>query len=421
VGSAQVTAYLWGGAGGGGGADDGVNDRGGNGNGGGFAQKTFTVNPGDVLEVGVGGYGTGGQGSQGGAPGGLGGFGLRVDLFNSRDAAGSSAVTNGAWSSFMNSFAVWGGSSDTYVYSQVINFPFSGFYTFTYAVDNSVTIQLDGSPIITYAGFTDNPPATTSTFVTAGNHTIGWTAVNTGGPRGVALTITQSFSGANGSAAGPVPYSGGGGGSGAATVLLLNSALIAVAGGGGGGGGAGNNRASFGPDAPGFRGRAAPGITAGQNGETKGGDGGGAGAGGGGYSAGNGGFVQGGDVDGTGGSYGDSFGDITQTPNGRTPGGSTNPFYAGGSRGGLGVTSGAGRPGTGGYAVFVFEIASVYVKDSGVWKGADNVYVKDQGEWRTVKAVYINQGGEWFGAFGATPPIFTTVSGNWGLAPRPYS
>lgn len=418
VGSASVTAYLWGGGGGGGGADDGQNDRGGNGTGGAFSQKTFTINPGDVLDVAVGGFGTGGAGSAGGAPGGTGGSGLFANLFNSRGAAGSTPVTNGAWSPFMNTWAVWGGSSDTYVYSQVVFFPYTGYYTFTYAVDNIVTISLDGSTIISYAGFTANPPANTAVLVSAGNHTMAWTAVNTGGPRGIALTITQSFSGANGSAAGPVPYSGGGGGSGAATVLLLNSAVIAVAGGGGGGGGAGNNRSTYAPDAPGPVGQAAVGITAGQNGQAKPGDGGGAGAGGGGFSGGNGGFVQGGDVDGTGGFYGSNLGDSTAVPNGRTPGGAGSPYYVGNSRGGTGAISGGGTAGTAGYAVFVFDIKSTYVKDSGTWYGAQEVYVRDQNTWRTVKGIYVNQGGEWFPVYGATAPNFSTVFTTWGLGPR---
>lgn len=66
---ATITAYAWGGGGGGG------NDSspGGAGSGGGFAQGTFTVVNGDVIQVAVGGGGRGGAGGAG-ASGGFGGF-----------------------------------------------------------------------------------------------------------------------------------------------------------------------------------------------------------------------------------------------------------------------------------------------------------------------------------------------------------
>ena len=54
AGTSQITAYAWGGGGGGGGNDS---NPGGSGGGAGFARKTFTVNNGDIIQVGVAGAG----------------------------------------------------------------------------------------------------------------------------------------------------------------------------------------------------------------------------------------------------------------------------------------------------------------------------------------------------------------------------
>jgi len=68
--SAIITAYAWAGGGGGGGADS---NPGGQGSGGGFAQGTFRVVDGDIIQVAVGGSGKAG-GSGAGAAGGFGGY-----------------------------------------------------------------------------------------------------------------------------------------------------------------------------------------------------------------------------------------------------------------------------------------------------------------------------------------------------------
>jgi len=67
---AIVTAYAWGGGGGGGGPDS---NPGGEGSGGGFAQGTFTIVDGDILQVAVGGSGKTGAGGNS-AGGGYGGY-----------------------------------------------------------------------------------------------------------------------------------------------------------------------------------------------------------------------------------------------------------------------------------------------------------------------------------------------------------
>jgi hypothetical protein len=122
----------------------------------------------------------GGGGSNAGVSGMPGGIFPGVGL-------GIYAVTlSYAWNSFMNNYAVWGSGED---YTVIINFPTTGTYTFNYAVDNLGKMYLDGSEIISYAGF-----STTTTYtatVTSGNHTIRVTGVNTGGPAGVAAQILK--------------------------------------------------------------------------------------------------------------------------------------------------------------------------------------------------------------------------------------
>lgn len=425
----QVQAYLWGGGGGGGGRDRGratnPGDSGGNGTGGGYSEISFVLNTGDTLEVAVG---QGGAAGQGGAPGvisaagGLAGQSLIYNIFDSRNASGAVAVTDPRWSPFMNSNAVWSASGgETYNYSETINFPYTGYYTFTYAVDDQVTIRLDGSTIINFAGFTDIPPVTSGILVSAGNHTLSWTAENTGGDvRGIALTVTASLSGGNGSSAGPEGFSGGGGAGGGATALFKNNEIVAIAAGGGGGGGGGRNLSTS-ANAPGPNGVTLDGVFAGQTGQSKSGDGGGAGGGGGGYAGGQGGSVQDGDSNGTGGSFGRGLGSATQNPISIVPGGRNNEYYNGGSFGGLGGSS--VRPqateGATGYAVFVFQIPGIFVRQNNAWLPARSVYVRNNDAWQQAQEVYVRQDNSWFGVQGSTAPQFVTVASNWGRLPRP--
>ena len=421
--SIQMQAYLWGGGGGGGGRDGGVipTMNGGNGSGGAYSEINLALNAGDIIDVAVAQGGGAGASSQGSAAGGLAGQSLLFDLFDSRNATGAIAQTNAAWSPFMNAHAVWDAGDDVYNYSQIINFPYTGYYTFTHAVDNSVTVTLDGTTIITFAGFQDNPPVTSGILVTAGNHVMAWTAVNTGGPRGIALTITASLSGGNGSAAGPAPFSGGGGAGGGATALFKNNELIAIAGGGGGGGGGGGFLGAS-PNAPGPNGVTLDGVFAGQNGQSKSGDGGGAGGGGGGYAGGQGGSVQGGDSNGLGGSAGRGLGTAILSPNQRTPGGSGSQYYAGGSRGGSGdVGTGPATTGQNGYAVFVLQISGIFVRSNAVWVPVQNVYLRQNNTWQLIENNYVRSGGSWLPVGGAAPPRFSSASGTWGRNPRPNS
>jgi len=159
----------------------------------------------------------------------------------------------------------------------------------------------------------------------AGSSNSGGAPGGLGGASRINLSGFGSFSGANGSAAGPSPYSGGGGGGGGASLVLVNGVPVAVAGGGGGAGGAGNDGNSAGviairnaltayPDtAQLYSGAPAVQVSGtaeplnGQRGQGKGGDGGGAGGGGGGWGGGAGGAVRGGDSSSYGGQSGGNY------------------------------------------------------------------------------------------------------------------
>ncbi|MBN2421973.1 hypothetical protein JXB41_01990, partial [Candidatus Woesearchaeota archaeon] len=78
-----ITIKAWGGGGGGGGG--GGTDVGADGAGGGFAQATINVTPGETLDIYVGGGGTGGEGSDSEAAGGGGGGGYSGILRNSTE------------------------------------------------------------------------------------------------------------------------------------------------------------------------------------------------------------------------------------------------------------------------------------------------------------------------------------------------
>lgn len=436
AGVSTIQAYLWGGGGGGGG-DEGSDDPGGNGGGGSFATYNFTVNPGDVIIVAVGQGGLGGTRTPGSIVG-TGGRSLAYSVFDSRDQPGVVPVSDSRWNYFMNAHAVWdpGGSGVTPVFrSYTVNFPVSGFYVFQYSADNSMTVQLDGTTIINYGGFSADPVPFVSRYVTAGNHTVNITATNAGDVAGFALTIDISFSGANGGdGAGGSNGGGSGGGGGGATVLMLNNSVLAVAGGGAGGAGAGGNGATpgtSGPNAPGpWLWPAGGDTTLAQDGQGSS-VGGGGGGGGGGQSGGNGGRRGGAspsdpsgatDRDGTAGSYGQSTGSGYALPSARTPGGTNNQYYAGSSVGGYGGTRWPqpnGQPGLNGSAVFVMDIAQgFYVRDENLWKLVNEVYVKDSGSWRQVQNAYIKNAGSWQSLYTRDPPTFSSVSGGFGQISR---
>ena len=435
--SADVTAYLWGGGGAGGGNDS---HRGGNGCGAMCSVKTFTVEPGDIIDVAVGGGGqaggTGaGQGSHPGIPGP--GFTQESTLFTTLEMLNISNVvrrTYNRYPTFLNTYGVWERNwynynwyynynwwynAPVFDHTRTVNFPLTKLYTFTGTCDNYFTVYVDGTAVL--SGNNWQTVYNSQVLIPAGNHSVRVFGHNTGGPASIAVTITsdtvdQSFCGGYGGTAGPSGSSGAGGAGGGATVLFHNSTIIAVAGGGGGGGGGGNVGAAVGQDAPGDRGQDAN-STAGQNGTNRTGDGAGGGGGGGGVNGGNGGTVPGGDTGGYSGMYGSSVGDTTYNPSALKPGGAAFPVYDG--RGGLGgvyTTSG-----NGGYAVLVFRPTSYQVKLAGNWTPIQKAFIKVNGAWKESRNVFVKSNGTWSHIIGASDdyaPTLSKVPGYFGANPR---
>jgi len=290
AGSLIVNAMLGGGGGGGGG----------DGNQGGYAgyagrlitNGTIATSPGETVQIYIGSGGAGGNtGSSG--PGGGGGISAQanwstLEMLNNPN---NIRATNNAYCGFLNQYGIWNYSGDYPTFDQnvTVNFPVSAVYNFTGSCDNYGTIYVDGSPVLNIGGYSST--YSSSTYVTAGNHTVRLLGINQGGPGAIALTIVGGFSGGNGGTAGAAGSSGGGGGGGAGTVIQINNVIQAVAPGGGGGGGSGyysGGRPN--QNTPGNNGTYYGGA-----GQSKGGDGGAGGGGGGGYNGGAGGAVYGGD------------------------------------------------------------------------------------------------------------------------------
>lgn len=416
--TSQITAYVWGGGGGGGGNDS---SPGGSGSGGGFARKTFSIVNGDVLQVAVAGAGGAGAGGSG-APGGSAGPSYTAaTVWTSLELLSNpinQRVTNGAYVGFLNQYGVWNYTPSARYFDQTVtvSFPSSGYYNIVGSCDNYATVYIDGSTVLDIPDY--HYTVNNSVYVTAGNHSVRLYGVNTGGPGSIGVTITggASFGGGRGGYSGPSGSSGAGGGGGGASVVFLNGTAIAIAGGGGGGGGGGNQGDSTGKSAPGNSGQTSSGIYAGQNGQDKGGDGGGGGAGGGGYAGGNGGSEQGGDQGGNAGYYGSSLGDIVANPSGRTPGGTGQPYYIGGTGYGGSPTGG----GASGLVVLDMQVGGGSIKVDGNWESVKKAYVKNAGIWKTVEATYVKDGGVWTPITGSFAPTFTTVPGYWGSDPRGY-
>lgn len=423
-----IIANLWGGGGGGGGGDGGY--RGGNGTAGGWARVNFTANPGDIIEVAIGRYGSGGAGSRGSAAGGTAGpsyLPSTVFATSTSSVSGTVAVTNRAWCAFLNTYGIWiSGTPYTFDKTVSVSFPSSGIYTITGSTDDVGTVYIDGVAVADISGYRST--RTTNVSVTSGTHSVRILATNNGGgPAAVAVTINSAgngYSGGAGGNAGGSGSSGAGGGGGGATVLLLNGTVIAVAGGGAGGGGAGYRGGSG--TAPGPNGQSGT-DTNGQNGGTNPGDGGGGGGGGGGAAGGNGGYWGGGssgspstwsDTYGQGGYYGSSSGDYYGNSNSTVAPERSNPYYSGvAGNGGLGSTTN-GLNGESGFAALTFNISGSFIKDGGSWLPANQTYVKDAGIWKPITGVYIKDAGTWKPVYSSSAPYFTNVAGNFGVASR---
>ena len=102
------------------------------------------------------------------------------------------------WGTFLNQYGVWGdvtydasgNATNPYAATFVVDFPQTGTYTFTSAASGSSTTTLESSTVVTSSSPTN--PTTITTTVTAGTHNVAWSATNTTGPAGYALTIKDS-------------------------------------------------------------------------------------------------------------------------------------------------------------------------------------------------------------------------------------
>ena len=347
-------------------------------------------------------------------------------VFNSRTTPASPplypAIGYNNASVFQQEFGVWESPSQIFCNrSYSVLFPTSGSYTFQLGVLYTATVTLDGVTILQSTNSWLLPqPSNVTLVVSAGYHQLAFTAQGVDGednPGSIALLVTsntqQSYTGGRGGNSGGAGGSGAGGGAGGATVVLKSTVLQACAGGGGGGGGGGNVGIAAGQDAPGSRGQAPVGTPAGQNGTNKNGDGGGGGGGGGGLGGGNGGESPGGDIGGLAGAYGLGSGTPIE-PNGVTPGGSTHPYYKGGTARG-GATA---QQGTGGYAVLVFDVGGTFVHQNGNFTVAQKVWIKTAVAWQRVKTTWVRDNGAWEPVLGFFAPYFTPVPGYWGSQPR---
>lgn len=258
----------------------------------------------------------------------------------------------------------------------------------------------------------------------AGGAGVGQRGSASGGTAGGSYT---GYSGGAGGNAGPGGSSGGGGGGGGATVLRLNSSVIGVAAGGAGGAGSGYRSGNQYQNAPGPNGYS-PNSSAGQNGGNHPGDGGGGGGGSGGYLGGQGGYWGGAsaanpqglnDVTGQAGSNGTNFGTVIAAPVGRTPGGTSNPFYPGSVAIGGAGSVGTGTPGTNGYALLAFDIPGTYINNNGTYVPVDTTWINVSGTWVRVQTTYIKMNGTWKALLGVVAPTYNTIPGAFGVNSRP--
>jgi len=116
------------------------------------------------------------------------------------------AVSHSAWSSFMNTYAVWVNKATnvatgvTHTIYRKLRIPADGTYTFRCQADNSLTWYVDGTVISSAQGFTTNI-VSRNIFLKAGLHTLQFNAINvdngkgwSGNPGGWACTVSNSKS-----------------------------------------------------------------------------------------------------------------------------------------------------------------------------------------------------------------------------------
>ena len=102
--------------------------------------------------------------------------------------------SDGRWSSFQNTYAVWpttGNEVNSYIIKRIFTAPYSGTYYFRSTVDNSGSVSVDGIAVGGTANFNQTPSPVAVT-LTAGAHTLQFNVANGGDVAGFALTISNS-------------------------------------------------------------------------------------------------------------------------------------------------------------------------------------------------------------------------------------
>ena len=238
AGGPGLTGVLEGGSGGGGGS-------------GAYQKSTeLTVTPGEVLTITVGGGGD----------------------KNSYSNAPYYTVSNGAWSGFMNSYAVWTHPDGVTPTNQVMSSrrlfvaPVTGYYEISVQADNNIDFYIDEILVATTGSFQSS--TTVNVYLHSGNRKLTLNATNYGGPAGIAVLIKDP----NGSSVWNTrtlldPAAGD---SGVATTVTGSFGTVTAAPGGGGGAAYNSGAVSYGDG----------GYSSGDSGGQDSNDGGGGGGGG---------------------------------------------------------------------------------------------------------------------------------------------
>lgn len=408
---------------------------------------SITANPGDIIEVYVGGGGGCGQETNIGGVllnGGLGGGGAVIGNNLQGTTIWYPVTLSYAWSDFMNTYAVWVNSNEvdpvgSWVSStRILYVSSAGQYYVQGSADNHMNFYVDNQLILQ----TNDYGSTTYVpcYLTQGYHTLRFDALNDGGPAGFALTIgignytdngasaifdTRSFislganpqydfrGGTGGYTIGDGTYvynSPGGGGAG--TAVFLNGVPVIVAGGGGGGGAQGGHGDAGGA---GFKGGESnisnpsgyPGYGIGQNGINDEDDFQ-YGSGGAGTPGGGGGWIGGATTPTV--NYDDAPSNGAYGGSSLFPATTTNNNTCGNGYGSGGI---AGASGQNGYAAITFtQLGTGKVKVNGEWKQIDDTYVKVGGEWKTVTQAWTKVAGQWKIISGGIPVTSSFNSGN---------
>jgi hypothetical protein len=102
--------------------------------------------------------------------------------------------SNGAWTSFMNTYAIWPNPFDgvqSYTIRRNFNAPYTGYYYLRSSVDNDASVYVDEKYYAGTVTYNVTPPAI-AVYLYAGAHSVRADVVNFGGPGGFAFTVSNS-------------------------------------------------------------------------------------------------------------------------------------------------------------------------------------------------------------------------------------